>query len=184
MRIIGGEFKSRRLKFKCDPSVRPMTDRMRETLFNILGETVLNARVLDVFAGSGSIGLEALSRSASEVVFVELNSINISIIKRNLAELGLSRKAAIIKSDALKALSRLEGRAENFNLIFLDPPYNKGVMKKILPLLERSDILAPHARVIFHHSAKEDIPNTLTSLLVERSEKIGQARLSFLYRKV
>ena len=184
MRIIGGEFKRRKLNFRCDPSVRPMADRMKETLFNILGETVIESNVLDLFAGSGSLGLEALSRGARHVVFVESNFANCGIIFRNIEQFNLVGKAEIVKSDAEKALLRLKYAGKLFNLIFTDPPYNKGLTKITLLHLDQSDILAPHVRIICHHSTKENLPDKFTSLLVERSEKIGQARLSFLYRKV
>ncbi len=184
MRIISGEFKSRKLDFKCSPSVRPMTDRMKETLFNILGETVRGARVLDLFAGSGSIGLEALSRGAEQAVFVESDPANCKIIFKNIENLGIGKKAKVINKDVFLAMKRLESEGGKYNLIFTDPPYDKGLMKKILLDLDQSDILSPHFRLICHHSAHEDLPDTLTSLLVERSKEIGQARLSFLYRKV
>ncbi len=184
MRIISGEFKSRKLDFKCSPSVRPMTDRMKETLFNILGETVRGARVLDLFAGSGSIGLEALSRGAEQVTFVEVDPANCKIILKNIESLGIGKKAKVVTKDAFLAIKRLESEGEKYGLIFTDPPYDKGLMKKILLDLDQSDILSPHARVISHHSAHEGLPDMLTSLLVERSKEIGQARLSFLYRKV
>lgn len=184
MRIIGGEFKSRKLDFKCSPTVRPMTDRMKETLFNILGETVHGTQVLDLFAGSGSIGLEALSRGAERVVFVESDPTNCKIIFKNLESLGIGRRAKVITADAFKVVKRLESEGKKYDLIFTDPPYDKGLMKKILLDLDQSDILSPHLRLVCHHSAHEDLPDTLTSLLVERSKEIGQARLSFLYRKV
>lgn len=182
MRIIAGYLKSRKLDFPRDSSVRPMTDRMRETLFNILGTSVINAQVLDIFSGSGSIGIEALSRGARRVIFVDQNPGALKIIRKNLAALSLEDKAALICSDAVRAVSDLESDRQTFDIVFTDPPYDKGFMKKILLRLDQSDILPHHVKVVCHHSAHEELPSTLNCLLAERSEKIGQARLSFLIK--
>lgn len=180
MRIIGGEFRSRHLVFPKTKKTRPMTDRAKETIFNVLGESVSGATVLDLFAGSGSLGLEALSRGAAEVTFVEKGAWGIKSIQENLSRLGVREGVRLIRTDAFRAISRLEGRGKNLTLIFLDPPYSKGLVKKLLNRLERSDIVTPFTRLILHHSRQESLPETLEKLRVLREIRIGQACLSFL----
>ena len=180
MRIIAGEFRSRKLVFPKSKQTRPMMDRMKEMVFNILGETVQGATVLDLFAGSGSLGLEALSRRAKEVIFVENGVWAIKTIYQNLEGLDLKRNASVMFLDAFKALKRLEREEKTFTLIFLDPPYNQGVVKKILIRLEHSDIVTTLTQIVLHHSRQEKLPEALERLEVLREKRIGQACLSFL----
>lgn len=180
MRIIGGEFRSRRLVFPKTKKTRPMMDRIKETIFNILGETVRGARVLDLFAGSGSLGMEALSRGAREVTFVEKNSWGLRCIRENLKALGLEGRARLFAQDTSRALRRLEKSRETFELIFLDPPYNQGLVKKLLNQLDQSDILTRFSKLVVHHSRQEKLPEDLERLEVLREKRFGQACLSFL----
>ncbi len=183
MRIISGEFRSRRLAFPRTKKTRPMTDRAKETLFNILGDGVAGAEVLDLFAGSGSLGLEALSRGASRVVFVEKGPWGKKTIRENLRRLGLEGQGRIVGLDIFRALRRLQKKGEKFSLIFLDPPYNKGLVKKTLNCLEASDIVSPLTQVVVHHSRQEKLPEPLERLKVVREKRIGQACLSFLSKR-
>ena len=183
MRVIGGEFRSRRLVFPKTKQTRPMTDRAKETIFNILGETVSGSRVLDLFAGSGSMGIEALSRGAVEAVFVEKNPWGHRSIRENLKSLGLEGRSRLIALDATQAIRRLEREGENFQLIFLDPPYYQGFTKKILNQLDQSDILTPLTRLVVHYSRQEKLPEGLERLEVLREKRIGQACLTFLSGK-
>lgn len=157
-----------------------MTDRVKETLFGILGETISGAQVLDLFAGSGSLGLEALSRGAVHVTFVEKAPWGMSCIRQNLENLKLERGADWVQEDILLALGRLERRGETFSVIFLDPPYNQGLVRKILMRLERSDIVTAQTQLILHHSRQENLPEALGRFKVLREKRIGQACLSFL----
>ena len=180
VRIISGEFRSRRLEFPKSKRTRPMMDRAKEMIFNILGNTVPGAKVLDLFAGSGSLGLEALSRGANEVIFVEKGPWAVKTIRSNLEKLNLRGKALVLPQDVFRALNRFEKEGRTFNLIFLDPPYNQGVVKKILNRLGRSDIVTPLTQLILHRSRQEKLPETLERLEVLREKRFGQACLSFL----
>ena len=180
MRIISGEFKSRHLSFPKSKKTRPMTDRAKETIFNILGETVIKTKVLDLFAGSGSLGLEALSRGASHVTFVENGAWAEKSLLANLKTLNLQSKAVFLRQDVIRVLEKLQNGSETFSLIFLDPPYNQGLVKKILNLLDQSDIVSPLTQLIVHRSRQERLPETLGKLKVLREKQIGQACLSFL----
>ena len=183
MRIVSGEFRSRRLAFPKNKLTRPMTDRAKEMIFNILGETVEGAVVLDLFAGSGSLGVEALSRGAKEVTFVEHGPWAVKTIYQNLENLNLKRKAWVLTQDVFRALLRLEEQKKNFALIFLDPPYNQGLVRKVLNRLDRSDIVTPLTQLILHRTRQEKLPETLETLELLREKRIGQACLSFLSRR-
>jgi len=180
MRIIAGEFRSRRLVFPRSKKTRPMTDRAKETIFNILGDTVSGARVLDLFAGSGSMGLEALSRGATEVVFVESGVWAHKTIRQNLEALGLEKRASVLTNNFFRSVVALEKKGGKFSIIFLDPPYNQGLARKGLIRLDHSGILAPFAKIIVHHSRQEKLPESLRNLESYREKRIGQACLSFL----
>lgn len=183
MRIISGEFRSRRLTFPRTKKTRPMTDRARESIFNILGKSVAEATVLDLFAGSGSLGLEALSRGASHATFVEKGPWARKSIRENLRQLGLEKRGRVLSMDIFQALRWLQKRGEKFSVIFLDPPYNKGVVRRALNWLEVSDIVSPFSQIVVHHSRQEKLPDSLEGLNVVRERHIGQACLSFLSKR-
>lgn len=184
MRIIGGEFKSRKIYFPKTKMTRPMTDRAKETIFNVLGTVPESATVLDLFAGSGSMGLEALSRSAKEVYFVDDAKPAQDCIEHNIKLLSLdTAKVHIMRLPVQQAIKKLEKGAKKFDLIFLDPPHNKGLIKNILHLLDPSDIVAPFGHIVIGHSNQEGLPQQFEKLSVYRSIQIGQTFMSFLIKR-
>ena len=181
MRIIGGQFKRRQISFPKTRLTRPMTDRAKETIFNVLGTICESAQVLDLFAGSGSLGLEALSRGAQEAIFVDHTKASQDCIERNIRALSIDRKrASVLWISVPEAIEKLEKKAKSFDLIFLDPPHNKGLIKKILHLLDRSVIVPPFGHVVVGHSNREGLPTQFETLCFYRSIKIGQTFMSFL----
>lgn len=158
-------------------------DRLKETIFNVLGNVLVNATVLDLFSGSGSLGLESLSRGAKRVIFVEKNPWGYKCIQKNLCRLELVDRSNLITKSVDRAIRTLEKKGEIFSIIFLDPPYNKGLVKKILNQLDHSVILTPHTQIIVHHSRQEKLPESLERIEVLREKRIGQACLSFLSGK-
>ena len=183
MRIISGKYKSRLIEFPKTKLTRPMTDRTKETLFNIVGSFVFGKHVLDLCAGSGSLGLEALSRGALSATFVDRAPWAKGCIERNLRNLGLERQGVVLSADALAAPKKLEKKKHAFALVFVDPPFNKGLVRKTLLKLDASDIVLPFGQVVVGHSNREEIPqDELTKLKLVRTKKIGQASLSFLFR--
>lgn len=137
MRVISGNARSLRLKTIEGNGTRPTTDRIKETLFNMINDRMYDCRFLDLFSGSGAIGIEALSRGAREAVFVENNKKAVSCIKENLKFTKLIDRAQIIERNAESAVAGLSGR---FDVIFMDPPYDNEYEKKILELISESDI--------------------------------------------
>lgn len=154
IRIIGGMWRGRRWRFADVPEIRPTPDRVRETLFNWLGTRVNGAQCLDLFAGSGALGLEALSRGARRTVFVEQSA----VVTRALAALATewnAQGAQIERADALGFLGR---PAEAFDIVFLDPPFASGLLSRAAMLLEQRGWLAPEALVYVESSAREPLP--------------------------
>jgi 16S rRNA (guanine(966)-N(2))-methyltransferase RsmD len=183
MRIISGKFKSRKIDFPKNRLTRPMTDRTKETLFNIVGSFVFGKHVLDLYAGSGSLGLESLSRGAISATFVDQAPWAQKVIEKNLASLGISNQGTILMRDISSAVKRLEKAGQGFSLIFVDPPFMKGLVKKTLMRLDASDIVLPFAQVVVGHMWREELPNAeLKNLKWVRTKRIGQACLSFYFR--
>jgi 16S rRNA (guanine(966)-N(2))-methyltransferase RsmD len=180
MRIISGLYKSRHINFPKTRLTRPVTDRAKETIFNILGTLVEGTFVLDLFAGSGSLGIESLSRGAKEVTFVDHAGIACQCIRKNLALLDSQIPSNILQLEILDAIEKLEKKGKSYDLIFLDPPHNKGFIKKILQRLDRSDIVKSLGLIVIGHSNKESLPESLETLHTQRVVKIGQGFVSFV----
>jgi len=182
MRIIGGVLKRRKLFFPKTSLTRPVTDRAKETIFNVLGTICESAVVLDLFAGSGSFGIEALSRGAREACFVDAAKICFHCIEHNLKTLDLKPSGIILQMPVFSAIKKLEKQGKKFDLIFVDPPHNKGLIKKVLHRLDHSDIVAPFGNIVVGHSNQEGLPKELETLCHQRSIKIGQTFVSFLVK--
>lgn len=148
MRVIAG--KARRLLLKTieGQDTRPTTDRIKETLFNILNPELLDCSFLDLFAGSGGIGIEALSRGAKKAVFVEMNKKAAECIRLNLQTTKLENEAVVMNCDVLTALKRLEERRELFDFVFMDPPYGKELERAVLSCLSASSLITEDTVII------------------------------------
>lgn len=155
MRVIAGSARSLPLKTIEGFDTRPTTDRIKETLFNMIQNELGDSIFLDLFSGSGAIGIEALSRGAKHAVFIENNKRAVSCIKENLLFTKLDYKGEIINSDVIKALFNLEGRMQ-FDLIFMDPPYNQEYEKKVLEYLRDSKILNNNTIIMIESSLETD----------------------------
>jgi 16S rRNA (guanine966-N2)-methyltransferase len=176
LRIIAGSARGRRLfapGSRGGESIRPTSDRAREALFNILGwETVRGAMVLDLFAGTGALGLEALSRGATAAVFVDNSSLALDLIHKNITVCRFADQARVIRHDLLKGLSWLqksgvgpgEAGEASFDLIFLDPPYRQGLCAGRLTVLLEAGVVGDRARVIFEDDSSEELPEAVGSL--------------------
>ncbi len=152
---------------------------MREAIFNILGPDVTDTQVLDLFAGTGALGIEALSRGARSAVFVENHKSALQIVQRNLAQCGLTEMSRIIPLSAIKALTRLAVSGERFSLIFLDPPYGYGIPATILPELAQKNLVAPSGQIIVEHGRLEDLAVTYQHLVRSDQRRYGATLVSF-----
>jgi 16S rRNA (guanine(966)-N(2))-methyltransferase RsmD len=184
MRIIAGKYRSRILKSLNGLALRPTSDRLRETLFNVLGPAVAGSRFLDIFAGTGAVGIEALSRSAADVTFIENHAPAAKLIRQNLDSLKITAGYTILAADALTALQKLAARhtpsTRPFDFIFVDPPYAAHAdYTRTLDFLATANFLAPAAVVIFEHHHKFQLPEHAGPLTRFRLLKQGDASLSF-----
>jgi 16S rRNA (guanine966-N2)-methyltransferase len=188
MRVIAGKAKGRKLLSVPGESTRPITDRVKESLFNILGERVVDAHFLDLFAGTGSVGLEALSRGARQAVFVEISGRAIKTLKRNLELTGLTEGAKVIQQDVFKFIKFIareagtpfdELRAAPFDIIYVAPPQYKGLWTRTLRALDERDLLASDGIVVAQIYPKEYEDLALKSLQLVDQRKYGSTLLCF-----
>lgn len=172
IRIISGQWRGRKLSVLDAEGLRPTTDRTKETLFNWLMQDIVDRHCLDAFSGSGGLGIEALSRGASAVTFVELNKYAAQNITSNLSLLQVSEdKASVIQSDTLQFLQSINNDAVQYDLVFLDPPFNKGFMQPCINLLQQRNLLATDALVYLEMEAglsELEVPQSW-SLLKEKA---------------
>jgi 16S rRNA (guanine966-N2)-methyltransferase len=190
MRIIAGKFRSRQLKSVKGLDLRPTSDRLRETLFDILGDLVVGSRFIDVFAGTGAVGIEALSRGAHQVIFIEKHAATASLIKKNLAALDVREQARVLPIDALHALQLLATEPPTrtsdaaLDVLFLDPPYDQASdYDRVLSFLASATLLSEGGLVIAEHRRKFQLPEVVGFLQRVRVLHQGDAALSF-YRLI
>ncbi|HVB59492.1 MAG TPA: 16S rRNA (guanine(966)-N(2))-methyltransferase RsmD [Candidatus Acidoferrales bacterium] len=180
MRVIAGTYRSRRLKGPGKLRLRPTSDRLRETLFNILGLAVKDSLFVDLYAGTGAIGIEALSRGARETVFIETHPATTRLVRENLGSLGIHTGAEVIEEDVVRGLEKLAARHSIADFIFLDPPYQDAEEHlRVLEFLDASHLIAPYGIVIVEHHSKTELPERFHRLERTRLLEQGDASLSF-----
>lgn len=176
VRIVGGRWKRTPLAVPEVPGLRPTPDRVRETLFNWLGQTLDGRACLDVFAGSGALGLEAASRGAQRVVMVERDRVALAAIRAAIERLGAAQ-VELVAGDAFDALRRLAGTAERFDLVLLDPPFGERLVERALPLIV--PLLAPGARVYVETGESFEPP---PGWRLERGDRAGNVHYHLIRR--
>jgi 16S rRNA (guanine966-N2)-methyltransferase len=180
MRIISGQNRGQRIQTLKGTQLRPTSDQMRETLFDVLGPSVRDSAFLDAYAGSGAVGLEALSRGAKEVVFVEYHRAAMDLIRRNLAALKMEDGFYLMNTKVLTAIERLDEEGSRFDFIFLDPPYSEArEYHQVLRQLGRSNLLTPTSFVIAEHSRHYFLEDHYNRLVGTRTIRHGDAQLTF-----
>ncbi len=179
MRVIAGQARGARLRAPGGARTRPTSDRVRESLFNILGLRVQDAEFMDLFAGSGSVGVEALSRGARRVVFVEIDGRAAQTIRHNLVHTRQEARAEIRVQHALGAVRQLARQGRSFSLIFLDPPYDRDWPALTLQVLSQSRILAPGGIIVVEHGRRETVPVQVEDIQLTRQNIYGDSALSF-----
>ena len=179
MRIIAGKYRGRRLQGPRGADLRPTGDRLKETLFSILGPALDGVTVLDVFAGTGAIGLEALSRGAREVIFIDSSREAVRLIRRNLELLGIASGYKILQEDAFTSLRALARSGFRADIVFLDPPYRWGPYSDLIGILFQTGIAAAETRVILEHHGKAGVPVTEPGFRRVRTVRQSDKCLSF-----
>jgi 16S rRNA (guanine966-N2)-methyltransferase len=180
MRVIGGERRGARLVSAQGLSIRPTTDRVRESIFSILVREVPGAVVLDLFAGTGALSIEALSRGANRATLVEQAPSSIAVIERNIATTGLTKWTTLLKGDAHAVVERLVKQQARFDLIFADPPYASGSAARLVTEAIVARLLAgPDAVLVVEHAAADGLPAPAPSLTLFDSRTYGETALAF-----
>jgi len=190
MRVVGGSARGRRLLSPRGGDIRPMPDRVRQALFNILGRTVVGARVLDLFSGTGALGIEALSRGATACLFVENDRMAVRLIEENLRRLGFAEAARVWQADALQLAPRLAAIHEAFDLVFAGPPYRlleeaktRAALMQLFAQLNLQESLSPAAVIVLQHPADVAIDAApAAGLVCTDQRRYGRTALTFLER--
>jgi 16S rRNA (guanine(966)-N(2))-methyltransferase RsmD len=178
-RIIAGAGKGRRLKAAGGEATRPTASRVRQSLFDILAPEIPGCRFLDAFAGSGAVGLEALSRGAASVVLIEQGGAAAAAIRENLEALAVAGDVQVFRQDARVALPALAEQGRRFDVIFLDPPYAGDLYERSLQTIVTSGLLAPGGVAVAQHFHKRPLPERIGGLVRVRSVRVGDHLLSF-----
>lgn len=185
MRVIGGTARGRRLATPRGERVRPTADRVKEALFSILTSLLGNLqglRVLDIFAGTGNLGIEALSRGCAEAVFVDSHRESVAVIRQNLTQLGFTDRGQVILKDAASAIQSLAGNTAPFQIIFLDPPYRLGLADKILTQLAASPFITGETITVAESDPGEHLLDRYGELLQFDRRVYGDTALTFFQK--
>jgi 16S rRNA (guanine966-N2)-methyltransferase len=182
MRVISGVVKGRRLKAPFGTSLlRPTSDKVKEAVFDIIGPGIEDARFLDLFCGTGAVGIEALSRGSRNVVFVDSKSSAIDLLKDNLFRCGFDNNFEIIQCDALQALATLSNRQRKFEYIFLDPPYGSDLILNSMDAISAGHLLLPNARILVEHASKKPVPEKVEGFLMDKEYKFGETMITLFH---
>jgi 16S rRNA (guanine(966)-N(2))-methyltransferase RsmD len=179
MKIIAGALKGQRLVTPRGHRTRPTADQVRIALMDTLMPHLAGARFLDLFAGAGGVGLEAVSRGAGRAVFVESDTAALDALRRNIAALRVQAQARAVRGDVVRGLGMLAAQGERFDLVFLDPPYGTGLLEATLARLGEGAVTAPSAIVIAQHFTKQPPPDAVGILGAFRARRFGETTLTF-----
>jgi 16S rRNA (guanine(966)-N(2))-methyltransferase RsmD len=173
MRVIAGSAKGRRLQTLEGMDVRPTTDKVKEAIFSSIQFELADAAVLDLFAGSGQMGIEALSRGAEKAVFVDMSPKSMNVVRSNLTSVGMQDKAMCYQADGRDFLRTDRNR---YHIVFLDPPYNRGLIEDVLPLL--CERVVAGGKVICEHEKELELPETVGSLSIKKKYRYGKINVT------
>lgn len=177
MRIVAGAFRGRRLKTPRSDRIRPTTDRTREALFSMIASHVPGARVLDLFAGTGALGLEALSRGASLVVFVDQGEEAVRLLRANIELCRVEDRTRVLAGQVSRVLGQLAVKEEVFDLVFMDPPYGAGWIEKTIPLL--GALTHPDSLIVAEHYRRDRVASEIAEWLKVKERRYGDSVVSF-----
>ena len=181
MRILSGDFKGKKILAGDDMSIRPATNRIKEIIFAVLDEFCTGRNVLDLFSGSGSLGLEALSRGAQSITFVELDKLALQVLTKNIDQFNnIKHKITVIHSDAFTYLERLNN---TFDLIIMDPPFRYPHLQKITDLIFTNQILKKAGVLVVHHEVDNPLLRSNTTYHYYKQKKVGRSLVSFIVQE-
>ncbi len=173
MRVIAGDAKGKQLKSVVGKNTRPTTDKVKEALFSMISSYLNGGVLLDLFAGTGGLGVEALSRGMEKGIFIDRNKNSIDTIKLNIHNCGLEDRTEVYRNDAFRALKVLAKRGIIFNLVFLDPPYKMNVLEKIIIFLDENKMVSEKGIIVTEHDAKEKMPDSIGTFTSIKSNLYG-----------
>jgi 16S rRNA (guanine966-N2)-methyltransferase len=180
MRVIAGEHKGRRLKAVPGQNTRPTTDKVKESMFNIIGPYFEGGTALDLFAGTGSLGIEAISRGMEKAVFIDSDHKALSVIRENVTTLGLKDQTEIFKNDAKRALDSLAARGTRFDLVFVDPPYKlTGLYEELITKMQSLELLNDRAVIVAEHTSDLELPEVIGKAVRWRLVTYGEIGIDF-----
>lgn len=182
MRVISGELKGRRLLPVPGQSTRPTTDKVKESVFNIIGPYFDGGVVLDLFAGTGGLGIEALSRGMDRAVFIDQDPKALQVVRKNVEMCRLQDRVEIYRNDARRAISLFTRNRTVFDVVFMDPPYHLDLIPQLATALIQHDLLAESAVIIAEHSANRELPEQIETFVRSKLVTYGDIAVSF-YRK-
>ena len=181
IRVCAGRFKGRRIRVP--PKTRPTSDKVREAMFDVLGARVEGARCLDLFAGSGALGIEALSRGARFVTFCDSRAVCVRTMGENMERLGVEKDAfRLVRSDAVAAIERLHGEGEEFGLVFVDPPYAEPIYQSVLLALDVSGVVSPSGVVVVERCKRVELGETFGLLQLLKTKRYGDTYVDYFVR--
>lgn len=175
MRIISGELKGRRLMTPSDNRVRPTTDKVKEAVFSMIAGYLYESIVIDLFSGTGSLGLEAISRGANKVYFVDSDRRSISIIRENINHCKVEDRTVVLHADYASAISKIDDKAD---VIILDPPYSSGYITKSIKIIQEQGLLAEDGIIVAEHAVTEELPEEISGLQIYKFKKYGKINIS------
>jgi len=180
LRVIAGELKGRQLRTASGLRTRPTAERTREAIFNILGATVQQAHVLDLFAGTGAFGIEALSRGAASALFIEVDRQACAVLTGNLQACGMPNMARVLRWDASRNLNCLRNHDPRFQLVFMDPPYGRGLVEPALSHLHLAHCASDGAHLVIEHDRDDRLPEPAKPYRLLDQRRYGRTLVSFL----
>lgn len=180
MRIITGKARGLQLTVPKTYDVRPTADRVKESVFNIIGSKIIGARVLDLFAGTGNLGLESWSRGASKITFIDESKESLRLVRSNIAKCRAEADCNVLKGSAPAVAERLAASGELFDFAFCDPPYNKGWVQQIIALLGRRAFLKTGGYLVVERSAHDTLPELPAACELVRSNRYGETIVDFI----
>lgn len=179
MRVVAGKYGGRALQGPKHKGLRPTADRVKEALFSIIGVEIVDGDFLDLFAGTGAIGIEALSRGANQVIFCDFNPQSIRLLRRNLELFPTESQVRVLEMRADKAIARLSGESVQFDLIFLDPPFDAGLLEKSILQIRKTSLVKSGGLIIAEHPYPISLDGLENGYPIESSRKYGDIGLTF-----